>query len=187
LGLLHTRLTEYETALTFLGEALVTLQELDDSWGLGDVLTYYGWTLHENGQPHRAKKYFEVALKVQRDKQQEAKMMETVAHLGRAALATNDLSLATTCARRALDFITGKGAQGIEHPALVYLICYQIIQTNEKFVEAQSVLAQGYEYITTQAAQIDDLTLQQSYLNNIPENRLIQELMLTENAKTPGN
>jgi class 3 adenylate cyclase/tetratricopeptide (TPR) repeat protein len=187
LGLLHTRLTEYETALTFLGEALVILQELNDSWGLGDVLTYYGWTLHENSQPHRAKKYFEEALKVQRDKQQEAKMMETVAHLGRVALAVNDLSLATTCARRALDFINGRGVQGIEHPALVYLSCYQIMQMNKKFAQAQSVLAQGYKYITTQAAQIDDPALQQSYLNNIPENRLIQELILTENTKTPGN
>jgi hypothetical protein len=103
------------------------------------------------------------------------------------ALAVNDLSLATTCARRALDFINGRGVQGIEHPALVYLSCYQIMQMNKKFAQAQSVLAQGYKYITTQAAQIDDPALQQSYLNNIPENRLIQELILTENTKTPGN
>jgi len=107
-------------------------------------------------------------------------MMESVAHLGRAALAANDFSLAETCARRALDFISAKGTQGIEHPALVYLTCYQVLQNNKKLAQAESVLAQGHQYLTTHAAQIDEPALQQSYLTNIPENRLIRELMRTE-------
>ncbi len=180
LGLLHTRLIEYDTALTFLDEALEVLKELDDAWVLGEALTYYGWTLHEKGQSREAKKYFEEALKIQRDTHQEVKMMESVAHLGRAALAANDFSLAETCARRALDFISAKGTQGIEHPALVYLTCYQVLQNNKKLAQAESVLAQGHQYLTTHAAQIDEPALQQSYLTNIPENRLIRELMRTE-------
>jgi tetratricopeptide (TPR) repeat protein len=133
--------------------------------------------LYEQGLQRKAKKLFEEALKAQRDTEQQVKMMESVAHLGRAALATNDLTLAETCARRALDFIASRGTQGIEHPAMVYLICYHILQKSQKTVQAEETLAQGYRYIKDQAAQIDDPALQQSYLNNIPEHQLIQKLM----------
>jgi class 3 adenylate cyclase/tetratricopeptide (TPR) repeat protein len=177
LGFLHTRLAEYDTAITYLADAAIILKDLDDSWALGDALTLYGWTLYEQGLQRKAKKLFEEALKAQRDTEQQVKMMESVAHLGRAALATNDLTLAETCARRALDFIASRGTQGIEHPAMVYLICYHILQKSQKTVQAEETLAQGYRYIKDQAAQIDDPALQQSYLNNIPEHQLIQKLM----------
>jgi tetratricopeptide (TPR) repeat protein len=180
LGFLHTRLAEYDTAITLLADALIVLKELDDSWALGDALTFYGWTLYERGQPRQAKKLFEEALKIQRNTQQEVKMMESIAHLGRVALALNDLSLADTCARHALNFIESKGTQGIEHPAVVYLICYHILHNDQKFEQARSILIQGQQYIMAQVAQIDDLALQQTYLNNVPENQQIQALVLAE-------
>jgi len=180
LGFLHTRLAEYDTAITLLADALIILKELDDSWALGDALTFYGWTLYERGQPRQAKKLFEEALKIQRNTQQEVKMMESIAHLGRVALALNDLSLADTCARHALNFIESKGTQGIEHPAVVYLICYHILHNDQKFEQARSILIQGQQYIMAQVAQIDDLALQQTYLNNVPENQQIQALVLAE-------
>ncbi|MBI1877552.1 MAG: tetratricopeptide repeat protein [Chloroflexi bacterium] len=180
LGFLHTRLTEYDTALTLFEDALTILRELDDSWALGDALTFYGWTLCETGQPRKAKKLFEEALKIQRDTQQEVKMTESLAHLGRAALAANDLSLADTCARHVLNAITSRGTLGIEHPAIVYLTCYQILQAHEKFEQASEILAQGHVYIMAQAAQINDPALQQTYLANIPENRQIQALRAAE-------
>lgn len=105
-------------------------------------------------------------------------MIECVAHLGRVALATGDLSLADTCARRALDFITARGTAGIEHPALVYLACYQILQANKKTTQAHAVLGLAQEYLNTQSAHLKDPALQQSYLNSIPENRRLHELKL---------
>ncbi|HXW00460.1 MAG TPA: tetratricopeptide repeat protein, partial [Anaerolineae bacterium] len=180
LGFLHTRLAEYDTAIVFLADALILLREFDDVWALGDALMFYGWTLYEKGQPRQAKKVFEEVLKIQRDTQQEVKMMESIAHLGRIALAVNDLTLADTCARHALNFIEGKGTQGIEHPALVYLTCYHILYRQQKFDQARSILIQGQQYLMAQLAQIDDPTLQQTYLNHIPENRQIQKLVLAE-------
>jgi class 3 adenylate cyclase/tetratricopeptide (TPR) repeat protein len=184
LAFLHTRLTEYDTATTYFTDALAILKELDDSWALADALTLYGWNLYDQGQPREAKKFFEEALKIQRDTQQGVKMMESVAHLGRAALTTNDATLAETCARRALDFITSHGTQGIEHPAMVYLICYHILQRGQKSSLAKDILAQGYSYIKSQAAQIDDPALQQSFLNNIVEHQQIQQLV-KKDEKTP--
>ncbi|MBE7550120.1 MAG: tetratricopeptide repeat protein [Anaerolineales bacterium] len=186
LGFLYTRLGEYETALTLLDEALTLLREINDLWALGTALTYYGWTLHEQGEPRQAKKYFEEVLRIQRELQQEAKMTEDIAHLGRAALAANDLTLAETCARHAWSSITNQGIQGIEHPAVVYLTCFQIEQAHQRFEQAHEILRQGYAYIMAQAAQINDPALEQAYLNNIPENRTIRELMAVENQKTSG-
>jgi len=86
------------------------------------------------------------------------------------------LSLAYACARHALSFIEQTGLQGIEHPAMVYLTCYRILQANQEFKQAQSILEQGLAYVATQATQIDDPALQKTYLNNIPENKKLQEL-----------
>jgi predicted ATPase len=180
LGFLYTRLADYDTAIAFLADALILLREFDDVWALGDALMLYGWTFYEKGQPRQAKKIFEEALKIQRDTQQEVKMMESIAHLGRVALAINDLTLADTCARHALNFIEGKGTQGIEHPALVYLICYHILHRQQKFDQARSILSRGQQYLMAQTAQIDDPALQQTYLNLIPENRQLQKLVLAE-------
>jgi tetratricopeptide (TPR) repeat protein len=180
LAFLYTRLAEYDKAVGLFTEALEILQDLNDTRALGDALTLYGWTLYEQGQPRQAKKLLEEALKTQRDTQQEVKMIECVAHLGRVALAAGDLSLADTCARRALDFITHQGTAGVEHPPLVYLTCYHTLQANHKLAQAQRVVELAQAYLTAQLAFIKDSTLQQSYLNNVPENRIIRELELLE-------
>ncbi len=177
LGFLYCRLAEYETALTFLERAIEILREHNDPWGLARALTYYSWTLANDGKFAEARKYVMEALKIERESQQEVTMMEDVALLGRVALARNDLSLADTCAGHALGFMARRGTQGIEHPAMVYLTCYHILQANQKFEQAQSVLEQARQYVASQAAQIDDPALRESYLTSIPENREIQALV----------
>jgi hypothetical protein len=56
---------------------------------------------------------------------------------------------------------------------MVYLTGYHVLQKGGKVEAAQKALAQGYDYIMSLAAQIEDSHLRESYLNNIPE---IQEL-----------
>jgi tetratricopeptide (TPR) repeat protein len=173
LGFLHTRLGEFDTAITLLETAMATLREFADYWALGNALIYYGWTLYESGELRLAKTHLEEVLKIQRDTQQEVKRMESVAHLGRVALALHDFTLADTCVRWATDFIANRSTLGIEHPAMIYLISYQVLRAKGKFEAAQAMLARGQEYLNDQLAQMDDLDLQQSYIQNIPENRYI--------------
>ncbi len=175
LGFLHTRLGEFDTAIALLEAAIITLREFADYWALGSALTYYGWTLYESGQLRPAKKSLEEVLKIQRDTHQEVKRMESVAHLGRVALALHDLTLADTCLRWATDFIANRSTLGIEHPAMVYLIAYQVLRAKTQFEPAQAMLARGQEYLNDQLAQIDNPDLQQSYIQNIPENRYIYQ------------
>jgi class 3 adenylate cyclase/tetratricopeptide (TPR) repeat protein len=177
LGFLHYRQEEGETALVLLEEAIALLKELKAPWwALVRALTYYGWALHGQQQFHEARSRLTEALELDPGGQQKVTLIEALALLGRVALATNDYELAESYAHQALDFIKGHGTRGVEHPAMVYLSCYQIWQAGGNDQQAQAALAQGQQYLASQIAFIDDLTLQESYLANIPEHRGLQGL-----------
>jgi len=171
LGFLYNRLGEYKTALTFLDEAILTLRELADPWSLAEALSYYGQTLHNMGQPREARSAIIEVLRIARETQQKITIIENTAILGSIALAINDLSLANACAEQALNFVATQGTQGIEHPAMVYLTCYQIFEANQKYDQAKSVLERGRQYLDSQVDLIDEPELRESYLTHIPENR----------------
>lgn len=173
LGLLYGRMGENETALTFLEEAITFLRDLKDPWALARALTYYGWVLHNTGRSREAKRQITEALKIEHDIHQENFLVEDTALLGRIALTRNDLSLAETCVQHALNFIERRGVWGIEHPAMVYLTGYQVLQRGRKFEAARKALVEGYNYVMSLASQIEDSHLRESYLNHVPE---VQEL-----------
>jgi class 3 adenylate cyclase/tetratricopeptide (TPR) repeat protein len=176
LGFLHCRLAEYETALTLLDEAIAILREMNDPWALAKAMTYYGWTLMNQNRLSEARQIITETLKIERESQQEIALMEDMALLGRIALQQGDISLAETCTRHVLSFIERQGSQGIEHPALVYLTCYQTFAAGGESEQAERVLAQGRAYISAQADQIDDPALREKYLSNIPEISELQPL-----------
>ena len=177
LGFLYHRQTEYDTALIFLEEALLTLKELKAPWWAQvRVFIYYSWTLHEADCIQEARVYITEALEIERDTQQKVVLVEDIMLLGRIALTLEDLSLAHSCAQQVLHFIERQGIRGIEHPAMVYLTCYHILQANGKQEQAKAILAQGQAYVAAHAVQIEEANLRESYLTNIPEHREIQRL-----------
>ena len=177
LGFLHCRLADYDTAVSYFGQSLTILrEELDDPWGLAKALTYYSWTLIDLGQFSEARELLQETLKIEHNLELEALLIEDAVHLGRVALALKDLSLAQACVRHALRFIDQKGTQGIEHPAMIFLTCYHILEANQEFEHAQAVFEQAHQYISMQAARIDDPVLRGFYLRNIPENKALQDL-----------
>ena len=171
LGYIFSRLDDHEQGLTYLEQALAGLRELNEPWVLSQALSYYGYTLEQTGRLRPARAAFEEALKLARDSQRQAAMMETVAHLGRVALGLRDISLAETCARHALGYLAEHGPAGIEHVGLVYLSCYRILQAESRTDQAQAVLAEGRAYLTAQAEQIDEPELRRCYLSHISEHR----------------
>ena len=176
LGFLYSRLGEFKTAVTFLDEAILTLRELADPWSLAEALSYYGWSLKNMGQPKSARDTIIEALRIARETQQKITIIENTAILGSIALATNDLSLANACAQQSLNFITNHGTQGIEHPVMVYLTCYQIFQANKEYGQAKSVLERGRQYLVDQANLIDEPNLRETYLTRVSENRELIEI-----------
>ncbi|MDM8530612.1 tetratricopeptide repeat protein [Anaerolineales bacterium HSG25] len=177
LGLLHNRLGHYSTALVFLEEALIILREVNDPWALGDVLAYYGWALFHTEAFTKAEDCLVEALQVERELQQQAAAIEVKAHLGRIALAQQDMMLAEAYAEEIVTYLDDHGVQGIEHPPLVYLSCYRILQYGNRQEEAQSMLQQGHKYILTQLKYIKDEALQTCYRENVPEHKDIMALI----------
>ena len=116
------------------------------------------------------------ALKIEHDIHQEVSLIEATVLLGRIALTLNDMSLAETCVQHALQFVERQGVRGIEHPAMVYLTGYQVLQVGGKFEAAQKALVEGYQYLTSVAAQLEEAPLRESYLTNIPEIRELRTL-----------
>ena len=57
-------------------------------------------------------------------------------------------------------------------PLRVYLTCYQVLQANGD-PRAQDVLNTAYTLLQERAANIEDLALRRSYLENVPYHREI--------------
>ncbi|MCB0163376.1 MAG: tetratricopeptide repeat protein, partial [Anaerolineae bacterium] len=177
LGLLYCRLQDYGTAIIYLDESLTILRELDAPWWhVVKTLIYFAWTLHDHGRLVEARDTIIEAMEIERDTQRRVALVEDVTHLGRIALAMNDLSLADSCVQQILFFVERQGIQSIEHPALVYLTCYHILQANGKVQEAQAVLLAGHRLVLEQASLIDEPDLHESYLTHVPEHRRLIKL-----------
>ena len=158
-------------------ESLALLQMLKAPWwAVGEALTYYGWTLHNADQLDQAYENIAKAVEIERDTQQKVEMIEDVALMARVALTCDELNLADACARQILSHLERYGVQGIEHPAMVYLTLYYIFESTNQSERAQAVLTQGQQFVTSQAAQLEDETLRQHYLYNIAENRVLMTL-----------
>jgi len=184
LGFLHTRQAELDTALVLLGEALVILKELDAPWWTQvKALIYYSWALHEADCPEEAVVYITEAMEIERDTQQKTAMLEDLALMGRIALTLEDVSMADSCVQQILFFIEHQGSQSIEHPAMVYLTCYHILQATGKLEQAQTILVQAKAYVDQQAEQLADPALRENYLTNISENREIVSLSLAQQVR----
>lgn len=177
LGFLHNRQQAYDKALVFLQEALLSLKELHAPWWAQvKAHIYYSWTLHDADCPAEARVYIIEALEIERDTQQKIALLDDMILLGRIALTLGDLSMADSCAQQVLYFTDYQGIQGLEHPALMYLTCYHILRATGKQPQAEAVLAKGQAYVQTQAKQIVDPDLRESYLTNVAENREILAL-----------
>jgi tetratricopeptide (TPR) repeat protein len=177
LGFLHHRLDDYSKALVFLDEALSILREVHDPWALGKTLTYYGWTLSLVKRWEEAENYLVEALQVDRELQQQAAVIQEKALLSALALAQQDLILADDYAQEILSYLELHGTHGMEHPAMVYLSCYYVLHANQQVEQAKAVLQQAWQLISQKSTKIDDPILQQSYCNQVPEHKTIQELL----------
>lgn len=179
LGFLYTRQTQHDTALVLLGEAMMILKELAAPWWTQvKGLIYYSWALYEAGLSEEAGVYITEAMEIERETQQKIALLEDLALLGRIALTCQDLETAASCGQQLLFFIDHQGLPGVEHPALIYLTCYQILHATGQTERAQWVLALAKQYLTEMTDKLTDPILQDRFLNNIPEHQAL--LRLTE-------
>ena len=177
LGLVYHHLGQNADALASFRQALDLQREIRDSRGQGYTLTHLGYALADRGDLSEAKEAFSQALSIRRELDADSGVaMDDLAGLARVALAAGDLAQATTHVEGILAWIEANGADRIEYPVLVYLICYQVLDAcaRQRPVErarARAVLQQGVALLQRRAAAITDPGLRQQFLENVPFNR----------------
>ncbi|MCB0192676.1 MAG: tetratricopeptide repeat protein [Anaerolineae bacterium] len=183
LGLLYCRLENYNTAGIYLDEAITILRDLNAPWWtIVRTLIFFAWALHDQGHFEEAQIYITEALDIERDTQRQVALVEDMLHLGRIALALDNLDQAERWIQHVVYYLDRQGVQGIEHPAFVYLNCYHILHGAGHKDQANQLLLQGYRFVIRQAQQINDESSRKSYLTNIPEHRQLK-VLATKPAK----
>jgi len=185
LGLVYHYLSQNADALSSFRQALSLQREIRDSRGQGYTLTHLGYALADGGDLSAAKDAFSQALSVRQELDADSGVaMDDLAGLARVALAAGDLAQATTHVEGILAWIEANGADRIEYPVFVYLICYQVLeacarQRPDERARARAVLQQAVALLQRRAAAITDPGLRQQFLENVPSNR---ELMAASAA-----
>jgi Flp pilus assembly protein TadD len=177
LGLVQHHLGQNDAALTSFRQALDLQREIRDSRGQGYTLTHLGYALADGGDWLSAEAVFSLALSLRRGLDDNSGVvMDDLAGLARVALAKDDLAQATRLVEGILTWIAADGADRIEYPVLVYLICYRVLeacarQRPDERARAQAVLQKGVALLQRRAAAIMDPALRQQFLENVPFNR----------------
>jgi predicted ATPase/class 3 adenylate cyclase len=147
------------------------------------ALTHLGYVLLDKIQLEKAKLMLEEALQIRRDLGVEALAIDTMAGLAQLYLKEDQLENARHYTNLILSWIDENGAEGIELPVLVYLICYQVMQEAAKkdsrlWIDAQLILEAGHSFLEQNALHIQDSDLRQQFMENVPYNRALQSAWL---------
>ena len=175
MGLLLTFLARPVEAQKHYQEALALHRAIHDQRGEGYVLTHLGYLLIEQQAWPQAAAVLEQALALRRARVEEGLLLDTLAAYA-LVVATRDQAAALPYVDEILDWLTEHGVAGIEFPGQVYLSCYRVLahlaqaQPTDQ-PRALQILAAGYAFLQERAQRIQDVTLRQSFLQNLPFHR----------------
>ena len=167
---------EHSLAKTYADDGIASSQEIQYRAGEAIGLTFLGHALTGQGALAEAKTAYQKALDIRQGMEQVNLCCEPMAGLARIGLLESDLTSAEKSAARILQHLAQGGTlDGIDHPNFVRLICYKVLRALEDS-RAQPFLEETFTALQAQAAKIQDETLRQSFLNNVPwHQQIIQE------------
>ena len=171
LSLVHYVSGDYKQAQQYATQALTLQRTLKYRYGEGYNLNHLGLALAGLGQYEAATEQFQQALHLRRELGQEALALDDLAGLARVALAQGAYQRALTYTEEILAWLAEHEPVGVEFPVLVYLSCYQVLQTTTNGAALQQVLEAGYNLIQTRAKHIQDAGLRHTFLQEEPFNR----------------
>lgn len=174
LGLIWQNLGDAGLARTHFEQTLTIQRQIGDRHGEGFTLTHLGYTLYSSGELSAAITTFQQAYELRMTLREDSHAIDSLAGLAQSALAQGDLSTAIDLAEHCLTWLRARGADGIEFPILVYLICYQTLTAVKPaptaFVPA-TVLQDGYRLLQERAQKIQDAALRHQFLEQVWFNR----------------
>jgi predicted ATPase/DNA-binding SARP family transcriptional activator/biotin operon repressor len=172
LGLLFHHLGDDEIAQEYCRKALLVVQDLDARPILSDVLTNLGHALVGLGYLEEAAEAYCQALDIRRELGEHNRAMESLAGLARVSVAQGHLDQALVQVEEILDRLANKGLAGADEPFRVYLTCYRVLEANSDY-RAQGVLITAHDLLQEWAANIRDVTVRRSFLENVAAHREI--------------
>lgn len=197
LSLLHHHLGDDGTARETSESALSIAQELNHPRLSGRSLMQLGRAQAGLGQPEEALKSYQRAGELFQELGQQNLLIEVLAGTSLVHITKDDLSGALELAEEIIHHLensqpaeitvldaekgaiqqteTGAvpGLEGTSDPLWIYLACYRALQANDDD-RAAGILSTAHKLLLAQAAQIEDVDLQFSFLNNVKVNREIQ-------------
>lgn len=177
LGLVAQMQGDLATAHAHYEEALRIQREIGYPRGEAFTLTHLGHCLLASGNLAAASEAFQTALEIRRRLSAgNPAAIDDLAGLARTALARSDKAAASAHAREVALWLETHGAQGIEFPALAFIIAGEVLASVGKREQAAQVLRRGRETLLSQAEAIDDETLRARFLQADPHNRRLLEI-----------
>ena len=168
-------LTDYVVALDYARQALTKSEANDDLLAQAASLTALGNSLVASHEYDEAQSAYQRALFIWESIKLTHRAVDTQAGLIRIALAQGDTGKAMHGTEKVLSFLERDSIEGVLSPFAAYLVCIQTLQaTND--ARAETFLEEAQRVLGETAVLIENLSLRNSYLQNVPAHRALLAL-----------
>jgi DNA-binding SARP family transcriptional activator/Tfp pilus assembly protein PilF/biotin operon repressor len=173
LSLLHHNLGNDQVAKEHSLQGLSIAKEIGDRLAQGWLLDSLGHALASMGQFEGAVEAYRDALVLRREQQDEPGLTtESLAGLARLALSQKKTAEARQLVEEILEIQRDGGLKGINEPFRVRLTCFQVLEACQD-PRADEILSGAYEELLGLQANIQDPSLERSFLENVAAHRAI--------------
>ncbi len=175
LGNICGALSDHAGARRYFEQALRNTRDIGDRRMEGYALTGLGNALAGLESVPEAVDAFEQAITLRRELGEHHLATEPLAGLARLRLAQGDQAGALECVEIILAHLAGGGSlDDTEEPLRIYLTCYRVLEAVGD-PRALEILQTAHTLLQQRATVIRDEAQRESYLNNVPWHREIEE------------
>ena len=172
LGKVHHHMEDDETALKYSQEAATLAKELGNSRELAFALTNAGHALFGLRQFDKAKAAYQQSLALRHDLGEVHLTVDSYAGLAQLALAQQQIAEAVAHVETILTHLSDRTWYGTSNPLQIYWVCYQVLQAAHD-PRAESILHRAYQRLEALAAQMDDIDMRRSFLENVKTHQAV--------------
>jgi tetratricopeptide (TPR) repeat protein len=151
------------------------LEATQDRFGIGMANLYLGLCNESMDDFRAASAAFGRAMEVLKEINILGPYMDAQAGEIRCYLQQRELEKACNKNDKLWVFLRKEGAGGLEFPILAYQTCAGVFETCNDPENAERARREGYEELMNRAERISDLKWRRSFLENIPEHRMITD------------
>jgi tetratricopeptide (TPR) repeat protein len=185
ISLLYHHLGDNQKAVLTGQEGLIVAREINDRLGEGWLLDSLGHAFWGLGQLDRAAESYQLALSLRQKLNETHKTTESLAGLAHIALHQREFEKARQYVEQILEVGRLRGFAGTNEPFRIQLTCYQVLEACHD-LRADEVIAKVYHQLLIYKETIKDVTLENSFLENVAAHREIIAAYRNKQKSIPG-